>query len=405
MQNFDSSRGILRRFIESRALLASLTLTVLTGELPARKACASEPAVPEYSEKNLNAPLLKVGALVPEIRLLDNREELRTLSSLRGKIVLLNLGGTWCAPCKKEIPALKALHEEFKDTHFTGDAKGFEIFSISFESEVEKWRRFVAEREMNWIHVREEMSNFKTNNALGGIEIVPQVFLIDEKGVLIQRDGDIASVRKELLRRSGKVIPSFVSGIAGATIYPTDYSLSKVRLSNDLESVTMQYDQVIALLDKADSEKDTIKRTVESTLSRFEQSAEQFSINVEESFPSAAELQLDPKKSIALAPGSLEGETKIRPTFILAERGTEAPTVLGAFPAQELLVLSWELRQVANDTIREVFEQGPLGLSDQKKSYASYASLMKRKREGLFESFKVLASLVGAPSFQSSNSH
>lgn len=56
---------------------------------------------------------------VPDIAFFDHNDQLRTLVDFKGKFVLLNIWATWCAPCRKEMPALDRLQEEMGGERFT----------------------------------------------------------------------------------------------------------------------------------------------------------------------------------------------------------------------------------------------------------------------------------------------
>lgn len=56
--------------------------------------------------------------LVPDLRFQDAHGKERTLSDFRGKVILLNLWATWCAPCRKEMPALDRLQQKLGGPDF-----------------------------------------------------------------------------------------------------------------------------------------------------------------------------------------------------------------------------------------------------------------------------------------------
>ncbi|RAL25991.1 thiol-disulfide oxidoreductase ResA [Thermoflavimicrobium daqui] len=66
----------------------------------------------------------QVGQVAPDFQLktLDGKEI--KLSQLRGKAVMLNFWGTWCEPCRSEMPAMQSMYSKYKN-------KGFEILAIN----------------------------------------------------------------------------------------------------------------------------------------------------------------------------------------------------------------------------------------------------------------------------------
>jgi thiol-disulfide isomerase/thioredoxin len=56
--------------------------------------------------------------IVPDIAFLDGAGQQRAISQWRGRVVLVNLWATWCAPCRKEMPALANLQRKLGGEHF-----------------------------------------------------------------------------------------------------------------------------------------------------------------------------------------------------------------------------------------------------------------------------------------------
>ena len=88
----------------------------------------------------------RVGGIAPDIDLTTPEEKHVSLYSLRGKYVLLDFWASWCGPCRKEVPNLKAIYERFRD-------KGFEIYSVSLDDKRDAWMKAIAELELPWVHV------------------------------------------------------------------------------------------------------------------------------------------------------------------------------------------------------------------------------------------------------------
>ncbi len=72
----------------------------------------------------------KVGEEAPDFKLKQLNGEEMQLSQLRGKAVMINFWGTWCEPCRTEMPAMQKAYEKYKD-------QGFEIVAVNIaETEI-----------------------------------------------------------------------------------------------------------------------------------------------------------------------------------------------------------------------------------------------------------------------------
>ena len=85
------------------------------------------------------------GMMAPDFTLNDLSGKPLTLSSLRGKYVILDFWGSWCGWCIKGIPQMKEYYQKY--------AGKFEILGIDCNDSEEKWKAAVAKYELPWLHV------------------------------------------------------------------------------------------------------------------------------------------------------------------------------------------------------------------------------------------------------------
>ena len=85
------------------------------------------------------------GAEAPDFTLNDINGKPLTLSSLRGKYVILDFWGSWCGWCIKGIPQMKEYYQKY--------AGKFEILGIDCNDPEEKWKAAVEKYELPWLHV------------------------------------------------------------------------------------------------------------------------------------------------------------------------------------------------------------------------------------------------------------
>lgn len=94
------------------------------------------------------------------------------LSKLRGKVVVLNLWASFCAPCIEELPSLLALQRQMPD---------LVIVAVSIDQDADVYHRFLEKNHVNLVTVRDADQRV---NALYGTTQIPETYIIDRHGVL-----------------------------------------------------------------------------------------------------------------------------------------------------------------------------------------------------------------------------
>lgn len=121
---------------------------------------------------------IKVGAPAPEISLPGPDGKVRSLSSLKGKVVLLDFWASWCRPCRMANPHVVEVYNKYKD-------KGFDVFSVSLDRPGAKdaWVTAIQKDGLIWDnHVSDLQFWNSAPAATYGVRAIPATFLIDREG-------------------------------------------------------------------------------------------------------------------------------------------------------------------------------------------------------------------------------
>lgn len=136
------------------------------------------PIVENFHTNLKQAMFLKEGSVAPDIILSDETGKQIALSSLRGKVVLIDFWASWCGPCRREIPTLKQAHSRYS-------SRGFEIYSVSIDNDKNAWMQALSQENMPWITVYDAQ---KTYSSLYNVTSIPNTLLIGADGKIIAKN-------------------------------------------------------------------------------------------------------------------------------------------------------------------------------------------------------------------------
>jgi peroxiredoxin len=134
----------------------------------------------EIENKFTKEASLMDGAVAPDIQLKSPEGNIIKLSSLKGKVVLIDFWASWCGPCRRENPNVRRVYQRFKD-------KGFEIYGVSLDNDASRWKGAIAADQLEWLHVSDLMGWQSSAAQLYQVHSIPQTILLDREGRIIAK--------------------------------------------------------------------------------------------------------------------------------------------------------------------------------------------------------------------------
>lgn len=135
------------------------------------------------------------GQMAADIALPSASGDTIRLSSLKGKVVLLDFWASWCGPCRVANKGLAKIYSKFR-------SQGFEIYSVSLDEQAADWQKAVKKDKINWLQVIDP-GGWETPTAQRwGVYALPTSYLIDREGRLVAMDlegKDLEKALKDLL--------------------------------------------------------------------------------------------------------------------------------------------------------------------------------------------------------------
>jgi len=131
-----------------------------------------------------NSGPIQIGMTAPDISLPSPNGKTRSLSDLRGKVVLLDFWASWCGPCRRANPHVVEVYKKYK-------SKGFEVFSVSLDRPdgKDKWIEAIKQDGLVWDNHVSDLKFWDSAPAgVYGVRSIPKTFLIGKDGKIVALD-------------------------------------------------------------------------------------------------------------------------------------------------------------------------------------------------------------------------
>lgn len=126
-----------------------------------------------------------------DFKVADLKGDSLKLSSLKGKVFLLDFWASWCGPCRAANRHLVKLYSKYK-------INGFEIFSVSLDEHKNDWKKAVTKDKLTWLQGNDSGGWDALAAAKWNIDAIPASFLIGKSGNVVAVNPEKDELEKKI---------------------------------------------------------------------------------------------------------------------------------------------------------------------------------------------------------------
>ena len=167
---------------------------------------ASDGLAAQTARRFIEKPRRARESFAPALSVTTLQGERYSLDAMAGKVVVMDFWATWCPPCVESVPELKELLKKYPREKLS-------LISISADDDDEKWKAFIAKKQMDWPHYRDEDGAIEKAFS---VHAFPTYLVIDGDGIIRQRieganqersvASQIAPVVEKIMKAPGGVL-------------------------------------------------------------------------------------------------------------------------------------------------------------------------------------------------------